>query len=58
MDKINKRQYHLYTDTVLLDTFNRLYEGAMRRFLTNALKLANNDRSFFESVYFMDIDRK
>lgn len=58
MDKINKRQYHLYTDVELLDTFNRLYDGAMRRFLQNALRMANNDRNFFEKVFFMEIDQK
>lgn len=46
------RVYHLYAESDVLDTFQRLYPSCLKRFLENAIKIANNDEKMFDTIMF------
>lgn len=47
-----KRQVNVLLDSALIDGFNLYYRGCISKFIRNAMKLAVNDRSFFDKVFF------
>lgn len=53
-----KSIYHLCTDTEYMKKFNEKYPKLMSRFLSNSIKMAVENRSYFEKVYFNDIKIK
>lgn len=52
---VDKVQIHSYIDKSVSDTFERLYSHCKPRFIQNALELANNDKNFFDRVFYKDI---
>lgn len=51
---MKKRQVHIYTDAELLDSFQRAFPQCLTKFVIKAIKLALNDKSFFNKVFFGD----
>lgn len=47
--------FHLVVDTKEYDKFREKYPQLMKTFLNKAIKLANNDKSVFERIFFADI---
>lgn len=54
MPKVNNVQIHTYVDKDDNDNFQRLYSDCRSRFIKNCIKLAVNDKIFFEYVFFKD----
>lgn len=47
--------YHLVIDTKEYEKFRRNYPKLLKIFLNRAVKLANNDKSVFEKIFFSEI---
>lgn len=54
-NKVDKVQVHLYIDRSVAETFQRIYSDCRPRFVQNAMELANNDKDFFERIFFKDL---
>lgn len=52
MKQRDKAVYHLYIDGKIKDMFQRLYPSCQTRFLENCLRLACNDKTFFDKMFF------
>lgn len=53
-----KTTYHLVTDTDYYHKFNERYPKLLKVFLTRSIKLAVEDKNFFDKVFFSDIKIK
>lgn len=47
--------YHLVIDTKEYDKFKKNYPNLIKIFLNRAIKLANNDKTVFEKIFFSEI---
>lgn len=47
--------YHLVIDTKEYEKFRRNYPQLLKTFLNRAVKLANNDKSVFEKIFFSEL---
>ena len=54
----NKTTYHLVTDKDYYHKFNERYPKLLKIFLTRCIKLAVEDKNFFDKVFFSDIKIK
>lgn len=50
-----KTVYHLVIDEKEKATFDRLYPRLLKIFLERSVHLANNDKDFFDSVFFSEV---
>lgn len=55
MEKQNKSTLHVNIDSDLLKRFDSLYPRCRRRFLQNALRVACQNRSDFDKIFFVDL---
>lgn len=49
--------YHLVIDTEEFKKFKKLYPQLLKTFLNRAVKLANNDFSVFEKIFFQGVEK-
>lgn len=50
-----KKQVSLYLEVKDFEDFNKRYPRILSEFLRKAIKKANNDKNFFDLVFFGDI---
>lgn len=53
----DKAVFHLFLPKADIEMFQRLYPHCQTRFFGNCLKLALNDSSFFDKIFF-GVERK
>lgn len=53
---MKKRQVHVFTDSEVLDKFQRFYPSCLTRFLCKCIKRAVVDKQFFCAVYFTGLE--
>lgn len=53
---MKKRQVHVFTDSEILDKFQRFYPMCLTIFLCKCIKRAVVDKQFFNSVYFYQFE--
>lgn len=51
----DKTTVHLFVDKADIERFERSYPRCRQRFLANCLKMAANDKVFFEKIFFMEL---
>ena len=47
--------YHLVCDQEEKKKFDKNYPGLLKTFLERAIKMANNDYSLFETIFFSEV---
>lgn len=47
--------YHLVTDKKEKERFDKNYPQLLRVFLERSIKIANNDKDFFDRVFFSEV---
>lgn len=52
MQKKNKRVFHLYVDSDLLDTFQRLYPYVLTKFCERCMKIAVQSEKDFDNLFY------
>lgn len=57
MQKTNNTTIHVRVDKDVAESFQRLYPHCRNRFIDFAMKLAVNDRRFFDSVFFKELQK-